>query len=133
MEIFGILGIIFSILAALSAFADARRAERKRREQAPTLENRIETMMQNLKLSSAAISEIEVEIRKRSEIVNKLKKDVHVYTQLRELNQSQVEAIAQTIRREIIGESRKSMWRSTIITFFIALAFFFLGWLLRGI
>ena len=109
------------------------RREQRRRKKAPTLEDRIGTLTRNLESASAVISEIEGEISRRSEIAGKLKNDVQRYEQLRELSQSQVEAIAQTIRGEIAGESRKSIWRNAIITFVIAFAFFFLGLWVGGI
>ena len=107
--------------------------ERKRKEKAPTLEDRITSLTGNLKSSLSVISEIQTEIEKRSEIAQKLKTDVQRYEQLRQINQSQVEAIAQTIKSEIAGESRKSIWRNAIITFVIALTFFFLGWWIGNI
>ncbi len=107
--------------------------ERERKKQAPTLEDRIAVLSENLRSSSSVISDIEAEIAKRRGIAEKLKGDVQRYEQLRELSQSQVEAIAQTIRGEIAGESRKSIWRNAIITFVIALAFFFLGRWVGGI
>lgn len=122
---------IATLVSVLGALFDLW-MERKRREKAPTLEDRITSLTENLKSSSSVISEIQAEIEKRSEIAQKLKTDVQRYEQLRELNQPQVEAIAQTIRSEITGESRKSIWRNAIITFVIALAFFFLGFWVRG-
>jgi len=105
----------------------ASRTERLRKERTPTLEDRIATLLENLKSSSSVVSDIEAEIEKRREIAEKLKDDVQRYEQLREINQSQVEAIAQTIRGEMVAESRKSLWRNAIVTFVIALVFFFLG------
>ncbi|GAH37891.1 unnamed protein product [marine sediment metagenome] len=113
-------------VAGLVAIWSYRR-QRRRRKEAPTLEDRIETLTQNLESSSAVISEIEDEISKRSHMAEKLREDVRRYEQLKELNQSQVEAIVQTVRSEIAGESRKSIWRNAIVTFAIALVFFFLG------
>lgn len=106
--------------------------ERKKKEGAPTLEDKIQTLTESLGSSLSVISEIESEIESRSRIADKLKTDVARYEQLREINKSQVDAIAQTIRGEITGESRKSLWINAIITFFVALIFFFLGFWLRG-
>jgi len=118
----GTSATISGLIAVLSY-----RREQKRRKEAPTLEDRIRTLTQNLESASGAISEIEGEISRRSEIAEKLKNDVERYEQLRELNQPQVEAIAQTIRSEISGESKKSLRRNAIITFAVAIGFFFLG------
>jgi len=134
MEIFqfSILGAVLAlVVGALSGFI-ALITERKRKAKAPTLEDKITALTENLQSSSSVISEIEAEIEKRSEIAEKLKGDVQRYEQLKELSQSQVEAVAQTIRSEITGESRKSIWRNAIMTFVIALVFFFLGFWVRG-
>jgi transcriptional regulator NrdR family protein len=125
-----IMGLAIGTSAAISGLVAilSYRREQKRRKEAPTLEDRIRTLTQNLESASGAISEIESEISRRNEIAEKLKNDMERYEQLRELNQPQVEAIAQTIRSEITSESRKSIWRNAIVNFAIALAFFFLGW-----
>ena len=121
------ISIAVALLASIVTLLFGYQREEEKAKKAPTLENRIATLTENLKSSSSVISEIEAEIGKRSEIAERLKNDVQRYEQLRELNQSQVEAIAQTIRSEITGESRKSIWRNALITFVIALVFFFLG------
>jgi len=124
--------IVASLISFLGASLTSQ-AYRKRKKEAPNLEDRITTLTENLKNSSTVISEIEAEIQNRAKIVEKLRDDVKLYEQLRELSQSQVEAVAQTIRSEITHESKKSFWRNAIITFVIALAFFFLGFWLRGV
>jgi len=127
---------IVVIVASLISFLGASftsQAYRKRKKEAPNLEDRITTLTDNLKNSSTVISEIEAEIQNRAKMVEKLRDDVKLYEQLREISQSQVEAVAQTIRSEITHESKRSFWRNAIITFVIALAFFFLGFWLRGV
>ena len=126
IQIIGLAVGTSAAVAGLTAIWSWRRQQR-RREQAPTLEDKIAALTESLQSSSSVISEIEAEMEKRSEIAQKLKNDVQRYGQLRELSQSQVEAVAQTIRSEIAGESRKSIWRNAIITFAIALIFFFVG------
>jgi chromosome segregation ATPase len=128
-----LIGMVAAVIASLLGATFALLGERKRKEKAPTLEDKITILTENLKSSLSAISEIETEINKRSGIAEKLKNDVQRYEQLKELSQSQVEAVAQTIRSEITAESKTSMWRNAIITFVIALAFFFLGWWVGGI
>jgi len=137
MEITALISSIIAVLlgvvaAALSYWVGYWSEARKSKREAPTLEDRITTLTENLRSSSSVISEIEAEIDKRRQIADRLRNDVQRYEQLRELNQSQVEAIAQTIRSEIAGESRKSIWRNALITFVVALAFFFLGFWIRG-
>jgi len=122
-------GAAFSGLTALLSY----RREQRRKKEAPTIEDKITALAENLKSSLSVISEIESEIESRSQIVSKLKDDVKRYEKLKELNEAQVEAVAQTIRGEIAGESRKSLWRNAIITFIVAMIFFFLGFWLRGV
>jgi len=134
----GIFSIIGAAVAALltgviSFLLGYRNEVQKKKKEAPTLEDKITTFTENLKNSLSVISEIEVEVEKRSEIAERLKKDVQRYEQLKALSQSQVEAVAQTIRSEITHESKRSILRNAIITFVIALAFFFLGWWVGGI
>ena len=131
--IMSVLGALLALLASASAGWIGWQSERRRKEKAPTLEDRIGILTESLKSSSSVISEIEVEIEKRRDIAERLKNDVQRYEQLKEITQSQVEAIAQTIRGEVLVESRKSIWRNAVITFVIALVFFFLGFWLRGI
>ena len=107
--------------------------ERKRKREAPTLKDKATTLIKSLKESLSAISEIEAEVEKRGKLVEKLENDVQRYEQLKELNKAQVEAVAQTIRGEVAGESKKSLWRNAIITFIVALIFFSLGFWLRGV
>ena len=129
-----IIGLAVGTGAAVSgliAIWNYRRELRRRRE-APTLEDRIKTLTQNLESASTVVSEIEAEIQERSKIVKKLRNDVQLYEQLRKLSQSQAEAVAQTIKSEVTRESGKSIWRNAIISFVIALAFFLFGFWVRG-
>ena len=123
------IAIALALAGSISAFWSFLmwRAAQKRKKLAPSLEDRITSLTESLKSSVAIISEIETEINKRREIVEKLSEDVSRYEQLRELNQAQVEALTQTIKSELSGESRKSLWRNAIITFAVAVGFFFLG------
>jgi hypothetical protein len=130
-----ITGLVVGASAAASGLITIwnYRREQKRKKEAPTIEDKITTLAGSLKSSLSVISEIESEIESRSKIVSKLKEDVKRYEKLKELNETQVDAIAQTIRGEIAGESRKSLWRNALITFGVAMIFFFLGFWLRGV
>ncbi len=105
----------------------------RKREKSPTIEDKINALSENLKSSISVISDIESEIESRSKIVTKLQADVKRYENLKKLSKTQIEAIAQTIRGEIAGESKKSLWRTAIITFFVSLIFFLIGYFVRGI
>lgn len=122
-----IIGISASALIAAIIALISYLVQKKRSKKSPSIEDKITSLNNNLKDSLSVISEIESEIKNRSEIVNKLKEDDRRYEEIKELNQSQVEAIAQTIKGELASESRKSLWRNAIITFIVALIFFLLG------
>ena len=126
------LGLVTAIIAAGIGALAAWWNEQKRKAKAPTLENKINTLTVSLKSFASVISEIETEIDKRRDIAERLRGDVQRYEQLKELTQSQVEAITQTITGEVAGESKKSIWRNAIMTFVIASLFFLLGFWIRG-
>jgi Flp pilus assembly protein TadB len=127
-----VAGAVLALITSFLTFILAYQRQKQRNKKAPTLEDKITTLATSLKSSLTVISEIESEIESRSKIVTKLQDDVKRYEQLKELNKAQVEAIAQTIRGELAGESKKSLWRNAIITFIVSLVFFFLGFWLRG-
>lgn len=106
--------------AGLTALLSYRR-QQERRKKSPTLEERVKILAQNLESASGVISEIEDEISKRSEIAKRLRGDIQQYEKLKKLNQSQVEAIAQTIRSEMASESKKSIWRNINTPVFVDL------------
>jgi Flp pilus assembly protein TadB len=127
-----VIGGVISLLTGAFTALVAYQAERKRKKKAPTIEDKITALATSLKSSLSVISEIETEIASRNQMVSKLKDDAKRYEKIKELNEAQVEAVAQTIRGEIAGESRKSLWRNALVTFGVALIFFFLGFWLRG-
>jgi len=75
------------------------------------------------------ISQIETEIDNRQALVHKLQSDIETYRQITELNQSQVEAVAQLLRGELRKESHRSFWRNVAINF----GFFVLGAVVSGL
>ena len=133
-ELLSTVGIAVALSGLVTGFMTLRaaRVRASREKEAPSLDDRITTLTDSLRSASSVISEIEKEISKRSQTALKLREDVQRYEQLKDLSQAEVEAVAQTLRSAIAGESRKSMWRNAIITFVIALVFFFVGWFVRG-
>lgn len=83
---------------------------------------RIDRLSKALKESITLTNEIEQEIQKRHSMVTKLKDDVNRYEQLAKLKESEVEAIAQTLRGELRSEGSKSLLKSALVSliFFIA-------------
>lgn len=129
---------VLAIGVGASAFASALYSllnywrQQRRKEKAPTLEDRVKTLTGDLEVASASISEIEREISKRREMAEKLREDVKYYEQIKTLNEAQVEAIALTLRAEMGRSQRRSIYINAIIAFVVALAFFMLGLNLGG-
>ena len=124
----GVLGLIGAIIALLQELY-IRRVKKKKE---PTLQNRISVLTENLKSSVAVITEIEGEISKRNDLVKQQEEAMKRYDILKDVSQTQVEAIAQTLEIPIKRESRKSTIRNTIISLLVAIAFFTLGYFLGG-
>ncbi|MCP3130062.1 hypothetical protein [Shewanella sp. KJ2020] len=96
-----------------------RKIKEKRGE---TTSERIERLSKALKESISLTNEIEQEIQKRHSMVTKLQDDVNRYESLAKLKESEVEAIAQTLRGELRSEGSKSLLKSALISlvFFVA-------------
>lgn len=97
--------------------------ERKIKEKnGETTAERIERLSNALKESISLTNEIEEEIQKRHSIVTKLQEDVTRFKKLAKLKESEVEAVAQTLRGELRTEGSKSLVKSALISlgFFIA-------------
>ena len=93
---------------------------------------KISNLTKNLESSAAVIAEIETEISKRKNLAKQLEADIERYNALKEINEAQVEAIAQTLKIPLVKESRKSLIINAIITFAVALIFFAIGYLIGG-
>lgn len=96
-----------------------RKIKEKRGE---TTSERIERLSKALKESISLTNEIEQEIQKRHSMVTKLQDNVNRYESLAKLKESEVEAIAQTLRGELRSEGSKSLLKSALISlvFFVA-------------
>lgn len=123
----GIVGLVTSIIAATLTFIISSRLLKRSAKKAPSLEETIKSLVENLEAASSSISQIESEISKRKEITDKLRQDAEHFQQLKALNQAQVDAIAQTIRVEVSSISKKSIWINAVITFVVAAIFFVIG------
>lgn len=87
------------------------------------INTRIQSLTSALSSSTELISEIEKEITERQQLVQKLENDVKTYNALAGMKQSEVEAIAQTLRIELDQQGRKSFWQQAGLNAF----FFILG------
>jgi t-SNARE complex subunit (syntaxin) len=107
----------------LSIAWQMRRWLAKSKEQTYTVEDRIRILSHSLTEVTNLISQIESEVKTRSELVEKLKKDAELYNKLVEINKPEVEAIAQLLRGELKQESKKNFWLGVAVNF----VFFVLG------
>jgi hypothetical protein len=120
-----IAAIIGALLSTLGATVSLFLQRRRRSVQggAETTEQRIARLTTALSESSHVIEEIEVEMKDRTELVEKLKRDAETYERLRNINREEAEAVAQALG----GELRKEGRRSLFTNFFMNFGFFVLG------
>jgi t-SNARE complex subunit (syntaxin) len=120
-----IIDILTVLLAGslLSIAWQMRRRLAKPKEQIYTVEDRIRILSHSLAEVTNLISQIEAEVRTRSALVEKLKKDAELYNQIVEINKPEVEAVAQLLRGELKQESKKNFWLGVAVNF----VFFVLG------
>ena len=88
-----------------------------------TIETRVASLTESLTAATHIIGQIEEEIQTRSQIAEKLKKDLELYNNLKSLQASEIEAISQLLRGELQKEGKKSFWAGVAVNFF----FFILG------
>ena len=88
-----------------------------------TLEDRINKLTSALKESSHLVTEVEIEINERKNLVKELQKDAEKYEKLVSINKDQVEAVAQLLQGELRKEGNKSFWKGIMVNFI----FFVLG------
>lgn len=111
-------GVLMVLLEILKIKID-KKIKQKRGE---TTDERISRLSKALKESVAMASEIEAEVRKRHELVEKLQADVDRYDELAKLKGSEVEAIAQTLRGELESEGKRSFLKSFLVSLFFFVA-----------
>ncbi|MDD3919687.1 MAG: hypothetical protein PHO41_00715 [Eubacteriales bacterium] len=126
--------ILVSLAGALVSFLGPitiRRIRRWAKEEEPSeavekeieLSARISIASRSLHSSAKEIDEIQAELQKRIELVEKLKKDAEVAENVIQLSNDQVTAIRSVLNQELKQEGRKSFWKSAALNFF----FFILG------
>lgn len=130
--IIGIITLIVGILTAIASGFLKLFLPTKANVKEPTLQDRISDLTKNLESAVAVVTDIEAEISKRKNLAKQLETDIERYNKLKEINQAQVEAIAQTLRIPLLKESRKSMVINGLVSFAIALIFFAIGYLVGG-
>jgi ABC-type multidrug transport system fused ATPase/permease subunit len=120
-----VIGAVIGVLGAvLGAFVSHRAAQRGlRSEGGRSIEQRINRLSSALSESAHVIQVVEAEIKERSELVEKLRRDAETYEQLKNMNREEAEAVAQALRGELKTEGRRSFWSNAAMNFL----FFVLG------
>ncbi|OEE37080.1 hypothetical protein A1QO_18080 [Vibrio genomosp. F10 str. ZF-129] len=115
-----ILGVaVFIIFMEFIKIKVERKIKEKRGE---TTNERISRLSKSLKESIDLTNEIESEIKQRHELASKLQADVERFEHLAKLKESEIEAVAQTLRGELKSEGTKSFWKSILVSMFFFIA-----------
>jgi hypothetical protein len=77
--------------------------------------DQVKRLVKALAESTRVIAEIEREVQARSNLAKRLQADVKRHRELLELNRSEVEAVAQTLRVEVQREGRRGFWASVVV------------------
>jgi predicted translin family RNA/ssDNA-binding protein len=116
-----VIGGLGALLGALLSYWLSQRREKS--ERGRSIEQRINRLSSALSESAHAIQVVEAEIKERSELVEKLRRDAETYEQLKNMNREEAEAVAQALRGELKTEGRRSFWSNAAMNFL----FFVLG------
>ena len=100
----------------------------RRRKKEPTLQDKISNFADSLSSSPTLIIEIQEEISKKRNELEKLQEDIKIFTPLKEINQAAVEAVARVFETPLKKESRKSIIINLTASLLIAVTFFLLGY-----
>jgi septal ring factor EnvC (AmiA/AmiB activator) len=119
-----IAAMVGAVVAATSSFwLERRRQSVQRGTTQENTEQRIARLTTALSESSHVIQEIEAEMKDRTELVEKLKRDAETYERLRNINREEAEAVAQALGGELRKEGRRSLLTNLLMNF----GFFVLG------
>jgi flagellar biosynthesis/type III secretory pathway M-ring protein FliF/YscJ len=114
-----IIGALVSIAAAALTvlYERERRSARRGVIAEESTEQRIARLTTALSESSHVIQEIEAEMKNRTELVEKLKRDAETYERLRNINREEAEAVAQALGGELRKEGRRSLLTNFLMNF----------------
>ena len=90
---------------------------RRRERGAESPEQRIQRLTNSLSEAANVAGEIEAEIRRRQGVAERLQQDIQQYERLREVNQEEIEAVAQVLGGQLRKEGRRSFWVGVLMNF----------------
>ncbi len=80
-------------------------------------EDRIQALIASLNRANEVIRELEVEIRTRQEVAEKLQADAEQAERFLQLNREELEAVRGLVGSELKRESRRSFWLGALVNF----------------
>lgn len=108
-----LIGVVAAILGECLRIK-SQSAENKGK---PSLAERVKTLTESLNTSTSLISEIQLEIEKRHELVTKLQKDTEHYEALSKLKEKETEAVAQLLQGIVNKDNERSFYKGVIVNF----------------
>lgn len=129
MEASVVIIIVGTTGAIVSLLFQVLNLKRREAVTAETTEQRIQRLSGSLIEAARLIGEIEEEIKGKHSLVEKLKSDIETYSEIATLKESEVEAVAQVLRKELSMEVRRSFWRTVAVNF----GFFIGGAIVSGL
>jgi hypothetical protein len=102
--LFGLLGVVLGSVYPYQ----------RTNQQHNTLETRIVLLTGALNVAAAIISDVEQEVNKRQELLERLQQDADEAKALASLNSPQAGAVVQALRGELDKESNRGWWSSII-------------------
>jgi len=108
--------LVGAAAAVLGEYLRRKRQSAENKEK-PSLNERVRTLTESLNTSTSLISEIQLEIEKRHELVTKLQKDTEHYEALSKLKEKETEAVAQLLQGIVNKDSERSFYKGVIVNF----------------
>jgi predicted transcriptional regulator len=108
--------LVGATAAVLGEYLRRKRQSAENKEK-PSLTERVRTLTESLNTSTALISEIQLEIEKRHQLVTKLQKDTEHYEALSKLKEKETEAVAQLLQGIVNKDSERSFYKGVIVNF----------------
>jgi len=88
-----------------------------------SLQDKIKALASSLTQSAELINQVELEISKKEELLEQLKKDTDTFNALLSLKKEEIDAVTNVLKSELKTQGRKSFWLNLIIN----IIFFILG------
>ncbi len=113
---------VISAIAAISvgaavSFIGEYFKKKKKPEETPELNVRVIELTKSLSQSTSLIAEIQEEIKRRHDLVTKLKNDTEHYETISKLKEKEIEAVAQLLKGIVSNDSKNSFYKGVLVNF----------------